>query len=524
MSKLLYVTSAIWIIFGLAMLSETVGGALLFIVIGLVSIFSVWFNNQHLLETQKTAANEIAAAKAETEEAWHVAATLKDQMESGLSDEEYGKQTVKMTTKIPEIYQKETVNAQDLVDKIEEQQNEINRLKEATNPEEAKLAEIGTEIDNLERKKTFLEEDVEKLQEKISEKKKEVELYDDDIQLIEFGLYKPVYEFADSELYKNRLAVIRQKQKDMIKANTAATFPDNYKLNGSLSQGQKMVKDNVKQILRSFNNESEVLINKVKFSSVDSYRQRIIKSYEQLNKLNDRMKIAITPEYLDAKLEELTLAYEYAVKKQEEKERAKEERERLREEAKLQKEIEAQRKALEKEQQQYQKALDAIESQLKDAPDNADLLAKKAELEANLDEVHKGIEDVDYREANKRAGYVYVISNIGSFGEGVYKIGMTRRLEPMERVNELGDASVPFNFDVHAMIFSDDAPALENALHHAFEDKRVNMVNSRREFFRVSLDEIEKVVKENFKERAVEFTCIPEAEQYRESEKMRLNP
>lgn len=285
-----------------------------------------------------------------------------------------------------------------------------------------------------------------------------------------------------------------------------------------------MVKDNVKQILRSFNNESEVLINKVKFSSVDSYRQRIIRSYEQLNKLNDRMNIAITPKYLDAKLEELTLAYEYAVKKQEEKERAKEERERLREEAKLQKEIEAQRKALEKEQQQYQRALETVEAQLKESPEDAGLLAKKAELEANLVEVHKGIEDVDYREANKRAGYVYIISNIGSFGEGVYKIGMTRRLEPMDRVNELGDASVPFNFDVHAMIFSDDAPALETALHHAFEDRRINMVNNRREFFRVSLDEIEKVVKENFKERAVEFTRVPEAEQFRESEKMRQNP
>nr|DAY89884.1 MAG TPA: helicase [Caudoviricetes sp.] len=524
MSKFLYVTSAIWIIFGAAMLSETTGGALIFIVIGLASIGAVWGSNRELLETKRTAASEIAAAKAETEEAWRTAAILKDQMESGLSDEEYGKHSVRMTTKIPEIYQKETVNAQDLVDKIEEQQNEINRLKEATNPEEAKLAEIGTEIDNLERQKAFLEGDIEKLQEQIANKKKEVELYDDDIQLIEFGLYKPVYEFADSELYKNRLEVIRQKQKDMIKANTAANYPDNYKLNGSLSQGQKMVKDNVKQILRSFNNESEVLINKVKFSSVDSYRQRIIRSYEQLNKLNDRMNIAITPEYLDAKLEELTLAYEYAVKKQEEKERAKEERERLREEAKLQKEIEAQRKALEKEQQQYQRALETVEAQLKESPEDAGLLAKKAELEANLVEVHKGIEDVDYREANKRAGYVYIISNIGSFGEGVYKIGMTRRLEPMDRVNELGDASVPFNFDVHAMIFSDDAPALETALHHAFEDRRINMVNNRREFFRVSLDEIEKVVKENFKERAVEFTRVPEAEQFRESEKMRQNP
>ena len=334
-------------------------------------------------------------------------------------------------------------------------------------------------------------------------------------------MHKPVFDFATSEMYKTRMETLRIRQKEMVKNDRAATHPEGMVLDGSEAQGRKMINDNVKQIIRSFNNEADVLIDKVKFNNVDAYRSRIIKSFEQLNKLNEKMHIAITADYLETKLDELTMAYEYAQKKQEEKERAKEERERLREEAKLQKEIEAQRKALEKEQQQYQSALKAIETQLLANPDDADLLAKKAELESNLDEVKKGIEDVDYREANKRAGYVYIISNVGSFGEDVYKIGMTRRLEPMDRVSELGDASVPFNFDVHAMIFSDDAPALENALHHAFEDKRVNMVNNRREFFRVTLDEIENVVRENFKERTVEFVRVPEAEQWRESEKMR---
>ena len=132
----------------------------------------------------------------------------------------------------------------------------------------------------------------------------------------------------------------------------------------------------------------------------------------------------------------------------------------------------------------------------------------------------KNLENIDYREANKRAGYVYVISNIGSFGEGIYKIGMTRRLEPMDRVDELGDASVPFKFDVHAMIFSDDAPTLENALHKAFDDRKVNMINGRKEFFRVSLEEIEKVVKENH-EKLIEFNEVPDAEQYRETLKIK---
>ena len=148
------------------------------------------------------------------------------------------------------------------------------------------------------------------------------------------------------------------------------------------------------------------------------------------------------------------------------------------------------------------------------------MLIKKSELENQLKDIDRAIKDIDYREANQRAGYVYIISNIGAFGENVYKIGMTRRLDPQDRVDELGDASVPFNFDVHAMIFSDDAPALETALHKAFEDRKLNMVNTRREFFNVTLDEIKEVVKENF-DKTVEFVDVPDAEQFRVSQKMK---
>ena len=147
-------------------------------------------------------------------------------------------------------------------------------------------------------------------------------------------------------------------------------------------------------------------------------------------------------------------------------------------------------------------------------------MEKKSEIEKQLVEIDKSMQEIDYREANQRAGYVYVISNIGSFGENVYKIGMTRRLDPTERVDELGDASVPFNFDIHAMIFSDDAPALEAALHRAFDSRKVNMVNRRREFFNVTLDEIKAVVRQNFDQTA-EFIDVADAEQFRISQKMR---
>ena len=232
------------------------------------------------------------------------------------------------------------------------------------------------------------------------------------------------------------------------------------------------------------------------------------------------MNISITPAYLNLKVEELRLSFEYQQKKQQEKEAQKAARAELREAARLQKEIEAQRKKIEKEQTHYQTAYDHLLVQLQADPENKDLLDKKMDLESQLNDIDKAMKDIDYREANQRAGYVYVISNVGSFGENIYKIGMTRRLEPQDRVDKLGDASVPFKFDVHAMIFSDNAPALEAALHRAFEDRKLNMVNTRREFFYVTLDEIKQVVKENF-DKTVEFIDFPDAEQYRTSLKMR---
>lgn len=219
-------------------------------------------------------------------------------------------------------------------------------------------------------------------------------------------------------------------------------------------------------------------------------------------------------------MKELRLAFEYQLKKQQEKEEQRAARAEQREQARIQKELEERRRKVEKEQAHYQTAYEKIIAQLLAHPDDAGLLSRKEEMEHTLSDINKALNDIDYRQANMKAGYVYVISNIGSFGKDIYKIGMTRRLEPQDRVDELGDASVPFNFDVHAMIFSDDAPALEAALHRAFEDKKVNMVNHRREFFHVTLDEIKEVIKENF-DKTVEFTDTPDAEQFLISLKMK---
>lgn len=423
-------------------------------------------------------------------------------------------------------YKNSGVRINEIEKEIDDKKKELDSLINNRDAERLKLLkecedEVKTkenELVKLQRSCNIKISELSALEASIVSKKSEIVQLDNEILLQEFGVYAPMYDFANSEMYKDELIVVRQKQKDMINSNTVCTYPENMTLDGSLAQGRKMIKDNVKQIVRSFNNECDAAIEKAKFNNVEAIRKRIEKSYEQLNKMNSKLKIALTPRYLSLKLDELNLAYEYQVKKQEEKEEAKRIREEQREAQKLLKEIEEARKKIEKEKTHYENAMKSIEKQIALASDEdkEELLAKRDEIQKQLSKLEEDIKEVDYREANQKAGYVYIISNIGSFGENVYKIGMTRRLDPQDRVDELGDASVPFRFDVHAMIFSEDAPALESALHRAFDDKKVNMVNGRKEFFNVSLEEIESVVRANF-DKTVEFVKTPEAEQYRES-------
>ena len=423
---------------------------------------------------------------------------------------------------------------QELNLKIEELKKECESLSQfkeiadLTKRKDKILSQIRVEEEQVEKAKEShlseinqLKSEIEKLSEEIQNKKGKIVELDETILLQEFGMYSPIYDFANSEMYKDRLNAIRTEQKNMILYKTAATCSTNWTLNGSEAQGRVMTNQNIKQILRCFNDECDMLISKVKFNNIIAYIDKIYKSSDALNMMNSKNAVRLSPDYVKLKIDELQLAYEYAQKKQAEKEEQKRIREQMREEARLLKEMEEARKDIEKEQKHYTNALLKLNKQLEscDEIEKEVLLEKKQEIESHLTKLDVAIKDIDYREANKKAGYVYIISNIGSFGEGVYKIGMTRRLDPMERVDELGDASVPFKFDVHAMIFSDDAPKLESALHRAFENKKVNMINSRREFFKVSLDEIEEVVKNNY-DKTVEFERTPQAEQYRESIKI----
>lgn len=282
-------------------------------------------------------------------------------------------------------------------------------------------------------------------------------------------------------------------------------------------------------VVDAFNGKVDSILSKVKKDNYGTLEQKIKDAYEVVNYNGRAFRNAvITPEYLAARLEEL----KWAVRTQELKVQAQEEqrriREQMREEERARREYEKAMKDAAKEEEMLRKAMEKAQKQIESATE-----AKKAEYEAKLEDLKQRLAEAE--EKGKRAlsmaqqtkhGNVYVISNIGSFGENVYKVGMTRRLDPLDRVRELGDASVPFPFDVHAIIESDDAPGLETALHKALSLMQVNKVNPRKEFFRVTISDIKTMVEKMGLKTA--WTMDAEAAEYRETlaieEAMKTDP
>lgn len=381
--------------------------------------------------------------------------------------------------------------------------------------EQENLASIRSTISGAEH-------DVRNLNAKIDSLRSEVLALEETLLLESFALYEPKFKLTSSHEYKEKLDAIRELQKSMIKSGSAATGNMGWTVNNSQAEGRKLVNDMIKLVIRSFNNEADYCVDNVKFDNIEIGEKRIRKSYEACNRLGRMMDVKLSNSYLSLKLDELRLSYEFQVKKQEEKEEAKRIREELREQQKLEQEIRSARERIAKERKHFSTALRDLRVRFEKSASEEDrelLLARIAEIETQNAALDSEETAIDYREKNAKAGYVYVISNIGAFGENIFKIGMTRRLDPMERIDELGDASVPFWFDVHAMVFSDDAPALEAKLHERFSQGRLNKVNLRKEFFRADISEIEAVIRENF-DPSVEVVRDFSAEQYRESLRM----
>lgn len=331
--------------------------------------------------------------------------------------------------------------------------------------------------------------------------------------------YVSPYTFDEnitSAEYKNKLSLLRVQQNEFFKSDKCVVFDKSVE-----STSKRALNSDIKQLLRCFNSEASNIISNVTVRNADSCRSKLQKTFEVLNKLFVTDGVSLNKKCLELKLDELTLIYDYSLKVEQEKEQQKAIKEQMIEEEKVRREIEREKARIEKEEKQFRNEIQKLMGYLHKAADVEKQLYvdKIRELEEKVSLLEKDKDNVLQREQNTRAGFVYIISNIGSFGENVYKIGMTRRLEPMDRVKELGSASVPFEFDVHAMIFSDDAPALENILHKTFEENAVNKVNPRKEFYRIDLKAIEDVVKNNHN-ATVEFTEVAKAEQYRETLKL----
>lgn len=398
---------------------------------------------------------------------------------------------------------------------LELEQNE-NNIRALIQQSEIKLGDIQKTISELESKRQDLNANLNEIQSTLA-------LYSPLYDFIKVGFFEePEYLFEISERYKLEIKAVRDKQKDLITKGEAITIPDTYALIEDTQFAKKIMEGQVRLMLKAFNIECDQLIGSVKPSTYPKTLERIEKLANELEKNTVSLSAGFTKEYLKLKFQECTLYYQFKLKEEREQEEQQRIREQMREEQKATQEFERAVAKAQKEEQLFHDALEVARAELAASADKekSKLEDKVKQLEQLLLEAQEKEQRAKSMAEQTKRGHVYVISNIGSFGEEVYKIGLTRRLDPLERVKELGDASVPFPFDIHAMIFSEDAPALEAGLHREFNKDRVNQTNYRKEFFNVTLDDIKNKATKLFG-KDLDFKMTALAEEYRESRRLR---
>lgn len=329
---------------------------------------------------------------------------------------------------------------------------------------------------------------------------------DDARVLQDVGIYRYHHPLESAAAYRERLKFLESDIADLVRSGRAIAKSELFTLNNSLAQGRRMSADLGKLMLRAYNAEADNVIRSLRAGNVETAKRRLESSRSAIAKLGALMEMRIDEAFHQLRIAEIELTADWLRKKQEEREEAKEERARLREEARVQRELEEERARLDKERTHLTNTLAALRLQ---GREDSDLIARLAAVD-------QAIEQNDYRAANIRAGYIYVISNEGAFGSGVVKIGLTRRLQPLERISELSGASVPFRFDVHALFFSEDAVTLENDVHKHFASRALNQANSRKEFFFAAPSEVREVLLQRVG-NILEFTEVAEATEYRQS-------
>ena len=362
--------------------------------------------------------------------------------------------------------------------------------------------------DNNARRVSLLEAEVARLRAQLQRTASTDDLVvlDDEQVLQDVGIYRYHHPLETAVAYKDRLSELGARIADLVKAEGAIVMSNMFTFDNSLARGRKMSNDLGKLMLRAYNAEVDNSLRSLRAGNVLTAKKRVESARAAITKLGQMMEMHISDVFHDLRLEEIELTADYLMKRQEEKEAIREEQARLREEKKVATELAAERERLDKERSHLVNALEALKNREESDSD----------LEKRLSKLDEAIRQNDYRTANIRAGYVYVISNRGAFGKDVVKIGLTRRLEPMDRVNELGDASVPFRFDVHSLFFSEDAVSLERELHRYFEERRVNHINARKEFFFASPAEVREALVSKVGS-LLEFTEQAEATEYLQS-------
>lgn len=455
---------------------------------------------------------------------------LNEQISNGQSKLEY--LNANLSGKEAVIKEKETY--------IANRDNEIERIKQETHEEQQKVInQYKSQIEDVksayETAKETLDKENQKLkthQIKLNSMKallkainKAVDHYDLD-KPEQLGLTKEQYDqlnelvpSVELPLESNDIQDLKKQNKENTKRldEILAKYETRYTTKTNKAIYQLMV-----VALRA---ELQNILTGIKYNKLDSCLSQLNEMIARYLKIasDGNQSIAPTLNKFIAEIHVIFEAlirteYEYYVRKEQARAEQQALREQMRQEAEERKAMELEQKKIEKEESKYKSEISNIQQQLNSSDDdekNAALLKKIEELQAQLANVSEQKEQIVSRQ-NGKAGYVYVISNLGSFGENTFKVGMTRRLDPMDRVKELGDASVPFPFDIHSFIFSDDAVGLEAELHKRLNDKRKNKINLRKEFFDVSIDELEKLVQEI--NPAAEFKTTMLATEYRQSQ------
>jgi len=323
------------------------------------------------------------------------------------------------------------------------------------------------------------------------------------------GLYDVVHPAETSTSLEAQLSAVRAQIRYHVVAGLAVSAMRSYRLNKSATDGKRLIEDLSAAMLLAYNAEAENAIRTVEPGGLVAARARLQRIADRVVEVGRIVDLRITAEYHRLRMTELELAARHEAALAAEADLEREHLVRLREATRVSEGLRRERAILEQEREHCAGALALVHSR-------EDIEAVEG-FAARLDDIDRALADLDQRTVSTRSGYVYVISNIGSFGDRVLKIGVTRRPDPTNYVRELSDESVPFDFDVHALFFSEDAVGVRAMLHHHFADRRVNLVNQRREFFYATPLEVLDVLAEHRVGGLLEFRTRPGAAEYRTS-------